>query len=441
MNETTEQDKHPRAAARMAAAAAAIEWYEYFTFGNASALIFASVFFGPLGGMGGVLASFAVFAVGFGARPIGGIVAGHLGDRKGRKPMLVWSLVTIGVGTAAIGLLPTYHTAGIIAPALLVLLRIVQGLAVGAMYGASALLATEHAPKGRIGIFGSAVTLGVPIGLITANLVFMGVSSLVGADGFAAWAWRIPFLLGAVAVLLAWRVHVTVEETPEFQRAAAARASGGTGSPVATLIKTDLGTVLLAGLSYVVVTAVYYIAVAGILTYAVKQLDLRMNTILLLVTGASSVALLTLPFFAWLSDRFGRMRIYTIGAVATLMWAIPMFLLIDTGTPLGVFLGIGGAIIVINIMSGPQVPLFKELFAADVRYSGVSLAYQIASIAGGAVAPFIMVLMYDTFETSMAISAYIMMLAVISLACIAGLRGRYARRIAAAETTSVEMVI
>lgn len=418
--------RHPRKVAQLAAASSAVEWYEYFTFGNAAALVFGSIFFGPLGATGGVLASFAVFAVGFGARPLGGILGGHLGDRHGRKPLLVWSLAVMAVATVGIGLLPTYATVGVAAPVMLIALRIIQGLAVGAQYGASALLSTEHAPKGRAGIYGSAVTLGVPIGLILANVVFFVITSMVSDQAFLTWAWRIPFLLGVFGIVLAWRVHVAVDETPEFKDL---QRSGHTSStsPLRNLLQRHLGTVMLASFSYMAASAVYYITVTGILTYSKQSLNISTNVILAIVILNAVLQLAILPFAASLSDRFGRIRIYAIGSGAILVWAIPMFLLIDTGSTLLVFFGIFGMGVAGSIIAGPHATLLKELFPPEVRYTGVSLSYQLANIFGGAIAPFMMVLLLDRFDTTMAVSGYVIVLAVISLLCTTALgRRRYA---------------
>lgn len=215
---TPTETRARRKVATAAALASAVEWYDYFVFGIAAALVLGDLYFPAGSGSAGVLAAFATFAVGFLARPLGGIIAGQLGDKRGRKPMLVLALTLMGVATTGIGLLPTYETIGIAAPVLLVTLRVVQGIAVGAQWGGAMLMATEYAPEGKRGVYGSLVQLGVPIGVVTANTVFLAAGALTGDSEFAAWGWRVPFLVGLLVLVLAWYIHTRVEETPSSAR-------------------------------------------------------------------------------------------------------------------------------------------------------------------------------------------------------------------------------
>ncbi|UYQ61284.1 MFS transporter [Streptomyces peucetius] len=434
---TATADTRRRRVATAAALASAVEWYDYFVFGIAAALVLGDLYFPAGSSSAGVLAAFATFAVGFLARPVGGVIAGQLGDRRGRKPMLVLALTLMGVATAGIGLLPTYETIGIAAPVLLVLLRIVQGLAVGAQWGGAMLMATEYAPEGKRGLYGSLVQLGVPIGVVTANTAFLAAGSLTSDSTFAAWGWRVPFFVGFLVLGLAWYIHTKVEETPEFREAERALAEQEKGesaarSPLRTILRNHLGTVFLAGGSFAVNTATFYIIITGVLDYATRELDMERGAVLAVSLCVSLTQLVLIPAAAALSDRIGRLRIYAAGAIGLLVWAVPMFLLIDTASLL--WLGIGTFVTscFLSIMYGPQAALFAELFTAEMRYTGASLGYQIAAVLGGGLAPFIMVLLLEATGTSMAVSAYIIGLAVIALVSIRILATRAAKASAAA---------
>ncbi|MBA2950009.1 MFS transporter [Streptomyces himalayensis] len=410
-----------RKVATAAALASAVEWYDYFVFGIAAALVLGDLYFPAGSPSAGVLASFATFAVGFLARPLGGVIAGHLGDQRGRKPMLVLALTLMGVATTGIGLLPTYQTIGIAAPVLLVLLRVMQGIAVGAQWGGAMLLATEYAPEGKRGIYGSFVQLGVPIGVVTANSVFLVAGAATSESAFAAWGWRVPFLIGFFVLGLAWYIHTKVEETPEFraaERALAEKEKGEKSSPLRTILRGHLGTVLLAGGSFAVNTATFYILITGILDYTTRELGMERSAVLTVSLCVSLTQLVLIPASAALSDRIGRIRIYALGAVGLAVWAVPLFLLVDTASLLWLAVASFVTSCFLSIMYGPQAALFAELFTPEMRYTGASLGYQIAAILGGGLAPFIMVLLLEATGTSMAVSAYIIGLSVIALASI-----------------------
>ncbi|MEU0413675.1 MFS transporter [Streptomyces griseorubiginosus] len=418
---------HRRRVATAAALASAVEWYDYFVFGIAAALVLGDLYFPAGSSSAGVLAAFATFAVGFLARPIGGIVAGQLGDKRGRKPMLVLALTLMGLATTGIGLLPTYDTIGVAAPILLVLLRVVQGVAVGAQWGGAMLLATEYAPEGKRGLYGSVVQLGVPIGVVTANTVFLLAGAFTTDTAFAAWGWRIPFLIGLFVLALAWYIHTKVEETPEFRQAErelAEQEKTGQNSPLRTILRHHLGTVLLAGGSFAVNTATFYILITGVLDYTTRELDMKKSAVLMVSLCVSLTQLVLIPAAAALSDRLGRIRIYALGAAGIALWAVPMFLLIDTGSLLWLAVGTFVAGCFLSIMYGPQAALFAELFTPEMRYTGASLGYQIAAVLGGGLAPFLMVLLLEATGTSMAVSGYIIGLSVIALLCIKVLAGR-----------------
>ncbi|MEV0934761.1 MFS transporter [Streptomyces phaeochromogenes] len=451
---TPAQDaRNRRKGATAAALASAVEWYDYFVFGIAAALVLGDLYFPAGSPSAGVLASFATFAVGFLARPFGGVIAGHLGDKRGRKPMLVLALTLMGVATTGIGLLPTYETIGMAAPVLLVTLRVMQGIAVGAQWGGAMLLATEYAPEGKRGIYGSFVQLGVPIGVVTANSVFLLAGAFTSESAFAAWGWRLPFLVGLLVLVLAWYIHKHVEETPEFRAAEralaekekeekgqateqgadkeagkeAGKGKGGDGtrnSPLRTILRGHLGTVFLAGGSFAVNTATFYILITGVLDYTTRELDMNRGAVLTVSLCVSLTQLVLIPASAALSDRIGRIRIYGLGAAGIALWAVPMFLLIDTGSLLWLAVGTFVASCFLSIMYGPQAALFAELFTPEMRYTGASLGYQIAAVLGGGLAPFVMVLLLETTGTSMSVAAYIIGLAVIALGSIKVLADR-----------------
>ncbi|MFJ8587137.1 MFS transporter [Streptomyces sp. NPDC093595] len=424
-------DRRRRKVATAAALASAVEWYDYFVFGIAAALVLGDLYFPAGSASAGVLAAFATFAVGFLARPVGGVIAGQLGDRHGRKPMLVLALTLMGIATVGIGLLPTYDTIGIAAPLLLVLLRVLQGVAVGAQWGGAMLMATEYAPEGKRGLYGSLVQLGVPIGVVTANTVFLLAGAFTSDAAFAAWGWRVPFLVGFLVLGLAWYIHTRVEETPAFreaERALAEQEKSESRSPLRTILRHHLGTVLLAGGSFAVNTATFYIIITGVLDYATRELDMKRSAVLTVSLCVSLTQLVLIPAAAALSDRIGRLRVYALGAVGLLVWAVPMFLLIDTASLLWLAVGTFVTSCFLSIMYGPQAALFAELFTAEMRYTGASLGYQIAAVLGGGLAPFVMVLLLEATGTSMAVSADIIVLAAVALVSIRILASRAASR-------------
>ncbi|PAX90748.1 MFS transporter [Streptomyces albidoflavus] len=401
-----------------------MEWYDYFIFGIAAALVLGDLYFPADNPTAGVLAAFATFAVGFLARPVGGIVAGQLGDKKGRKPMLVLALTVMSLATTGIGLLPTYETIGVAAPILLVLLRIAQGVAVGAQWGGAMLLATEYAPEGKRGIYGSVVQLGVPIGVVSANSVFLAAGALASDSAFTSWGWRVPFLVGLLVLILAWYIHTRVEETPEFRQAEQALAEKEKreqNSPLRTILRGHLGTVLLAGGSFAVNTATFYILITGILDYTTRELGMARGPVLAVSLCVSLTQLVLIPASAALSDRVGRLPVYAAGAAGIALWAVPLFLLVDTGSLLWLAVGTFVASCFLSIMYGPQAALFAELFTPQMRYTGASLGYQIAAVAGGGLAPFLMVLLLEATGTSMAVSGYIIALSLVALLSIRSL--------------------
>ncbi|MGH3243717.1 MAG: MFS transporter [Spirillospora sp.] len=399
----------------------AIEWYDFFIYGTAAVLVFAPQFFPGASDFAGTLAAFSTLAVGFLARPLGGALMGHFGDRAGRKSMLVLSLLLMGGATFAIGLLPTYDRIGLWAPIMLVLLRFLQGFGVGGEWGGAVLLAVENAPPGKRGFYGSFPQMGVPAGVILSNSVFLIILATAGKQAFIDWAWRLPFLGSIVLVVAGMLIRAKIGETAEF---AARRSQGVRRNPLLSVIKRNPRQLLLAGGTFLANNAIGYIMIVYMLSYGTKTLKLSQNTMLTLVLIASAVWLVTLPLFSALSDQIGRRAVFTGGGIILLVWSIPFFLLLDTASIPLMVVAVVVTALGLSATYGPQAALFAELFDADVRYSGASLGYQLGAVFGGGFAPFIAAWLYGTTGSSLWIGGYLGVLALISFACITVLRER-----------------
>lgn len=409
-----------------ASAGAAIEWYDFFIYGTAAALVFPKLFFpADLPPFVAQIAAFSTFAVGFLARPIGGLLFGHFGDLFGRKRALAVALLIMGAATTCVGLLPTYATAGALAPLLLVILRFVQGLAVGGQWGGAALLAIESAPPGRQGFFGSFVQIGVPLGVVLANVVFLLAGVLLPADHFLDWGWRVPFLLSVALVMIGLYVQFALEEPETFETAKA--EAGPKAPPLVRILKEHLGDVLLAGGAFVANNVCFYVAITYAVAYGATSVGVSKETMLSAVMIGSVVMVPVLVACGAASDRYGRRGIFMAGAVLCGLWAFAMFPLIDTGSPLAITVAITVALVLISLMYGPQAALFAELFPVEVRYSGASLGYQIGSVFGGGFAPIIATALFERFQSSWSIAVYMAVMCLVSLASTAML-ARRARR-------------
>jgi metabolite-proton symporter len=395
-----------------------IEWYDFFIYGTAAATVFPQQFFPQVSPIAGTLASFATFGVGFVARPIGGVVMGHFGDRVGRKAMLVWSLMLMGVSTLAIGLLPGYEQIGLWAPALLIVCRLIQGFALGGEWGGAVLMSVEHAPAGRRGLFGSVVALGLPLGIVLSNAVFLVSSAVVDPAAFAAWGWRVPFLASAILIAVGLFVRVGLDESPAF---AHVRRQGTRRMPVVDVMRSSARTVLLAAGSYTGISALGYIGLVYYVSYATRVLELSVPTVLAPLLVAAILFGVSVVMFARWSDRIGRRRIMLWGNAALIVWAAVFFPLLDTRSlpmiwiALCVMLPLQGAYI------GTQPAVFAELFPASIRYSGVSLSNTLGTILGGAPAPFVATALYDAYGSSMAVGLYIAIMAAVSWTSVLGL--------------------
>jgi len=368
-----------------------IEWYDFFLYGTAAALVFNKLFFPNVDPLTGTMAAFGTYAVGFFARPLGGIVFGHYGDKIGRKSMLVTTLMLMGVATVLIGLLPTYEQIGVAAPVLLVLLRFVQGFGVGGEWGGAVLMAVEHSHAGRRGYHASWVQAGVPVGMLLANGVFM-VFSRMEESAFLSWGWRVPFLLGVLLLGVGMFIRLKIVESPVFmeaQKAVAEKEGEKKHVPILAVIREYPRNVLLAMGARFAENAFFYIFTVLVLSYGSQQLGMAKGDLLNAVLLGSAVQLVAIPTFGALSDRWGRRPVYLGGAVFLLLFAFPFFWMVETREMGWVMAAVVIGLIGNSAMYGPQAAFFSELFGTRVRYSGASLGYQLASPLAGGLAPLI----------------------------------------------------
>lgn len=382
-----------------------LEWYDFFVYGAVAALVFNKVFFPGHDPSVGVLLSFATFAVGFVARPFGALLFGHLGDTIGRKRVLVSTLLLMGVATVGIGLLPSYAQAGVVSTYLLVALRLAQGIALGGEWGGAVLMVAEHGDAARRGIHTSWAQLGVPVG----NLLSVGALALVSAvldDGqFVSWGWRVPFLLSAILVFVGLWARTGISESPAFT----ALAADGkvTSRPLVELVKRHPRELLVACCIRIGTDVAFYISTLFVLTYVSMTLRLDKTIALHAVLIASAIQVFLIPWFAALSDRHGRQRIFLIGSVGATLWSFPFFALLDTREPLLITVSICVAVTLWALMYGPLAAFLSELFPAQVGYSGVSLGFQLAGIFGGGLAPLIATALMRQFHTPTAVAIYV----------------------------------
>jgi metabolite-proton symporter len=389
-----------------------IEWYDFFLYGTAAALVFPQLFFPHASHFAGVLASFATYAVGFAARPIGAAVFGHWGDRIGRKATLISTLMLMGVASLLIGALPTYATIGVWAPILLVVLRVAQGIGVGGEWGGSVTLSLEWGNPRRRGFIASWPQVGVPIGLLLSTGMVSLVSHLTGSS-FETWGWRIPFLVSVVLIGIGLWVRLGVLESPMFAKEKAAERTERT--PSLEAIKRNPREILLSAMLRMSEQMPFYIFTVFVLEYGTDELGFGKNFLTNSVAAAAALSLISVPFFGHLSDRIGRKRMYIIGAVCTLLWAIPYFLLLDSKVSWLVFLAIFVSLIPHDMQYGPQAALVAESFTTRLRYSGAGMGYQLASVFAGGPAPLLAAWLLHTFDSSLPIALYIIAGAIVTI--------------------------
>jgi metabolite-proton symporter len=362
-----------------------VEWYDLFLFATASALVFNKIFFPSFDALVGTMLAFGTFAAAYVARMAGAALFGHFGDRMGRKSMLLTSLLTMGAATFAIGLLPDYATIGIAAPILLLVLRVIQGLALGGEWGGAVLMVVEHSPKDKRGFYGSLVQVGVPGGTLIANLVFLIIAGIMPEEALLAWGWRIPFLASVILVAVGLYIRLTLEETPSFQ--AVKDAGAKAKMPLAELLRKYWKQVLLGALATISTGTAFNILVAFGLTYGKTKLGFSTNDMLIAVLAACAVGIIMLPVFGKLSDKFGRKPIIVGGIIAEIVVAFPLFWLMDTRSLAGVVFGYILLMTAFCANYGPIATFLAELFGSRVRYSGLSVAYMLAGLLGSAITP------------------------------------------------------
>jgi MFS transporter, MHS family, shikimate and dehydroshikimate transport protein len=388
-----------------------IEWYDFFLYGLAAALVFNKLFFPTLNPLAGQLSAYGTYAVGFVARPLGGAVFGHYGDRIGRKTMLFWSLLLMGVATACIGLVPTYDRIGIWAPTLLVVLRFVQGFGVGGEWGGAVLLAVEHSAGEKRGLHGSWPQLGVPVGLLLSSGIFALLSARLSEHDFLAWGWRVPFLLSVVLIAVGLFVRLRVLESPIF--AEVKETHGESRAPLIEVFRRhpkEIGIGMGLRFAQNVLFYIYTVFVPG---YGEKSLHYTRNAMLGAVLIAAVVGIFSVPFWSWLSDRAGRRPVYIAGALGSLLLAYPCFWLIQRGQTL-VPVAIVLAMIGHDMMYGPMAAYFSELFGTRVRYSGASLIYQLTAVFAGGAAPFVATLLVARYGI-WSVAGYLVICCAITL--------------------------
>lgn len=396
-----------------------IEYYDFFIYATAAALVFSEVFFPETDPLTGTLLSFATFGVAFVARPLGGIVFGHFGDRVGRKKALVTTLLTMGVATVLIGLIPSYHSIGIAAPLILVVLRFVQGLALGGEYGGAVLMTVEHSPADKRGFYSSWVQTGAQFGLILANVIYLIVGSTIDNDAFQAWGWRVPFLLSAVLVVLGLFIRLRLEESPEFQ---ALKDNNQTHRvPALVVLRDHLGEVLLMAGAAISFSVTFYATAVFGLSYGTTQGFTRNEMLSIVIASAVWVIVMSIVFGA-LSDRVGRKPLFLIGGLIVAVCAWPWIESVHSGN---YSLALGGYVLILTgyaMTWGTIGVMFSEAFHGEVRYTGLSIGYTIGAMLGGALTPIILTKLVASYASPMPVVLWVAGASLISALCALPMR-------------------
>ncbi len=393
-----------------------IEWYDFFLYGTAAALVFPKVFFPHATALTGTLLAFSTFWAGFVARPIGGVLAGHLGDRYGRKPVVVACLAVMGAATFLIGCLPSAAAAGALAPTLLVILRFVQGLAAGGQWGGIVLLLTESAGPKRRGFAGTFGQTSVPVAVVLSNLVFVAAGALMPDAAFLSWGWRIPFLLSVVMFAIVLYIQAKVEDTPEFRALQREASTPVVRAPLAEVVRRKGGTILLGCGLLSATNSLFYVSISGLLSYGTGSLGLKRNALLAVVLLSSVAMLATIPWSGHLSDKVGRRPLILIGGLGVAVWAFPYFGLVGTASLPLIFVAVTVGFVFQCLTYGPIASFLGELFAPGVRYSGASLAYQLSAIVVSGGTPFLMTALIAQTGSTWPVAVYITAMGLITFA-------------------------
>lgn len=405
----------------------AIEWYDYFLYAAVAGLVFNQLMFGPLEGGLATIISFASVGLSFLFRPLGAFLAGHFGDKLGRRTVLMVTLFAMGGATTLIGLLPTYDTWGIWAPILLITLRIIQGISAGGEWGSAVLLAVEHAPNDKRGLYGAGPQIGVPIGLLLSSGVLSIMNTIAPGDAFLEWGWRIPFLFSIVLVIVGYAVRMGVDESPVFQEISE-RKDAEASNPIGILFKRYLPLVLTAALVFAGNGTVGYMTTGGYIQNYTTNPDgpigLERGDVLNAVTLSAVTWMLSTLFAGWVSDYIGRRMTYLIGFILQGIGAAALFPLVNTGSLGMLYLALIGLTVGLGLTYGPQSALYAELFPASIRASGVSITYAIGSVLGGAFAPMIAAALLEATGTTFAISGYLVSACIVGFICVFLLRER-----------------
>ncbi|WP_078916040.1 MFS transporter [Streptomyces viridochromogenes] len=415
----TARTKAPRVAAA-SLVGTTIEYYDFAVYGTASALVLGPAFFPSGNATVSSLAAFLTFAAAFVARPLGVALFGTIGDRLGRRRALVASLLLMGVATVGVGLLPTYETAGLLAPVLLVTLRLLQGVSMGGEWGGAVLLAAEHAPPGRRALYASIPNIGPSLGFLLSSAVILPTLNIAGRDGFTDWAWRIPFLLSTVLVVVGLWVRTTVSESPRFTPPAG-MPTPTSRFPLGTLLARHPGRLLLGIGAALGGSAVYYLTIVYSLSYGPKELGIPQNTMLTAASvGAAAGIAVTLPA-ARLADRIGRRPVMLAGAVGCVVWAVPMYASLSSRDPWVITGAYTVGLMLLALMFSPVAAFLPELFPARLRYTGASAAFILANTLGGGFAPLVATWLNSHWESPLVLGFYTGGLCLLSLLCLLAL--------------------
>ena len=431
MSQANVSTRQPGRAATAAFIGTMIEWYDFYIYATAAALVFGELYFPSGDRFVSTMASFATFAVGFFARPLGGIVFGHLGDRIGRKKALMTTLMMMGIATVCVGLLPDYSKVGMLAPVLLVLLRVVQGIAVGGEWGGAVLMAGEHAPQGRRTFFASFAQLGSPAGLILSLIAFRAVTSMDKAD-FMSWGWRLPFLASSVLLIVGIVIRLGVNESPEFQRV---KESNRTAKlPIAEVFSSAWGLVLLCiGANTIGIAGVYFTN-TFMIAYTTQYVGVTRSLILDCLFAVAIIQFVSQPLAAWLAERIGGARFLKIAALLAMISPYPMFMLVQSGSAVPMLIGIAIAVVCMASFYSVIAGFVSGIFPTRVRYSGISLAYQVCGAVAGGLTPLVGTWLAHRYTGQWwPLAVFYTCLAGISLVCIVALDARRAAHAEQAE--------